>query len=221
MSFLSYGCNSCSTVDDFDGGIQGSFGNGSNQIVNSMIASAQQSNTAPSPPPMNPQPPTTGVATSSQNQYDPRGNPNNFGNNSGNNNSGNNNYNNTAMNSQHGNAQNPMNANMNNVRVPQVVSNAPSNNQPRNNAPPANNGPTPANNGHVVSVGTLSSKDDKKICLVKLVMAIVLSLALHETVKYYINQSIKFNDGSPTYFVYYSLACLVALYVAQQYLPQN
>lgn len=43
----------------------------------------------------------------------------------------------------------------------------------------------------------------------KMTVSMLLALALHETIKNYITQSIKFNDGSPTYFVVYAVVVAV------------
>ena len=214
MSTLSYGCTNCSTVESFNGslqGLQGGFG-GNNNAVNHMI-SEQQNN-------MSGENTYTNDAPSIQ--TDQQSNNLHSGNNENNdNNYSNSNYNQPTqpMNNSYGNgnntAQHPMNGNYNDVKVPQVMGTSA---QPvqKVRARPINN-TVPINNN-------ISKEEIAKSQIhhhIKLVILVVLALATHETVKYYINHSIKFDEGSPQYFVYYTVACAVALYLAHQYLPNT
>ncbi len=46
----------------------------------------------------------------------------------------------------------------------------------------------------------------------------ISALAWHEMIKVYINNAIKFNDGTPTYFVSYAVLATVACIIAYTYL---
>ena len=206
MSALSYGCQSCSTIDSFNGSLQGvqqqSFGMNNNNAVNQLI---QENNFNEAP--MN-NPTNSGMNPDVSYNADLRQN-----------NYGGNNYNQPQMNHQpqmnnqaYGNGNNvnqhPMNSNYNDVKVPQVIATSAKPAPPR--AKPIEN--------NVVRPSVVDKDEKSKLgCYVKLGLVILIALALHETIKYYINHSIKFNEGSPTYFVYYTLACVVALFVVQNY----
>lgn len=206
MSALSYGCQSCSTIDSFNGSLQGiqqqSFGMNNNNAVNQLI---QENNF--NEPPMN-NPANSGMNPDVSYNADLRQN-----------NYGGNNYNQPQMNHQpqmnnqtYGNGnqvnQHPMNSNYNDVKVPQVIATSAKPAPPR--AKPVES--------HVVRPSVVDRDEKPKLgCYLKLGLVILIALALHETIKYYINHSIKFNEGSPTYFVYYTLACMAALFLVQNY----
>ena len=107
--------------------------------------------------------------------------------------------------------QHPMNANYNDVKVPQVVGTIKQ----------APNKPKPVQTNNVVyanNTNTNVNENEKKIgWYIKLGLIFLIALSVHETIKYYINHAIKFNEGSPTYFVYYAIGCLVAFYAVNNY----
>jgi hypothetical protein len=107
-------------------------------------------------------------------------------------------------------SQHPMNTNYNDVKVPQVI--GASAKPVKNNLKQAPVNYVPTNNNIVYD------KDEKKLsCYVKLGLVLLIALAVHETIKYYINHAIKFNEGSPTYYVYYSVACFALFFVVTKY----
>ena len=201
MSYLSYGCNSCSTLDSFDGSLQGSFNN--NADVNHLLASQQNqmNNEMPSPPPSM-QPPV--ITNHNNNINPPTVNLNQIkvpqipSNNNVSNNNIMNNQNNQMMNNTQAMNNNQMVNNNVTAQNPNMVNNT--NNKVRNNNP------------MVVNANlNVEEEDNVKLmwqCCLKLGLVIVCSLAFHETVKYYINHSIKFNDGSATYYIYYTILML-------------
>jgi len=212
MSALSYGCQSCSTIESFNGSLQGvqqeSFGH-NNSMVNHLIEenNFQKRNDNMTGnnmlPGMN-NPSNSGVNNDVSYNADLRQN-----------NYGGNNYNQPQMNNQnYGNgnnmSQHPMNTNYNDVKVPQVI--GASAKPVKNNLKQAPVNYVPTNNNIVYD------KDEKKLsCYVKLGLVLLIALAVHETIKYYINHAIKFNEGSPTYYVYYSVACFALFFVVTKY----
>lgn len=201
MSALGYGCQSCSTVESFNGSLQGvqqeSFGTNNNNVVNQLIQESNFNNN-----PMN-NPVNSGINNDVSYNADLRQN-----------NYGGNNYNQPQMNNQtYGNGNNanqhPMNSNYNDVKVPQVIGTSAKPAPPRQK--PVENNVVPRNN-------VVEKEDKTKIgCLIKLGLMVLLALAVHETCKYYINHSIKFNEGTPTYFVYYAIGCAVVLFMVHNY----
>lgn len=216
MSSLSFGCNSCSTVESFNGslqGVQGVFGSPNNNAINQMIAEQQNNNNM-----------------GGQNNYngDTRPIPEiPQSNNIPGNNSGTNNYNTPVVNkpqmnqnNSYGNGMNntnhPMNGNYNDIKVPQVIG-ASAKPVQKVRAKPVNVVPV---NNNIVSNDIDTKKDGLNKSL-KCLIVILTALSLHETIKYYINHAIKFEEGSPKYYIYYAVACLVIAYGAHQYLPSS
>jgi len=54
-----------------------------------------------------------------------------------------------------------------------------------------------------------SSSNERANNFIVMGIVIVAALACNETVKYYINQSIKFNDGNPLYYVAYAVIAIL------------
>lgn len=207
MSALSYGCQSCSTIDTFNGSLQGQhavLGGNNNSMVNQMIEDSNFNNVGNE----------LIVKNNIQEQiYNADLRQNNYGGNNYNNN--NQNQMNPVMNNNtYGNGNNanqhPMNSNYNDVKLPQIVGVPTKTAQPKGKIVPNNNNIIYANNKDI--------ENEKKIgWYFKVGLVFLTALAIHETIKYYINHSIKFNEGSATYFVYYALGCLVAFYVVNNY----
>lgn len=126
----------------------------------------------------------------------------------------NNNYNNNGYN----------NNGYNEVKLPQIAGSvntqptvtSQNNNGARNNKQVKQVPPVQTQNN---KAGNDDQQKNKLYMLIKLVICILLALAIHETIKYHINHNIKFNEGSPSYFVYYCVGVAILLYVAHQYLP--
>jgi len=158
------------------------------------------------------------------NMVSPQMNNNMMANNSMNNNAMANNAN--AVNSQ---LQQAMN---NNVAVANNA-NAVMVNNVANNANNANNVNVPvvvntdnANNKHVVvsNVNNAVNANNKKsfssrvVNFVMLGLVVVAALAWNETAKYHINQAIKFNEGSPMYYVGYAVVATLFAAAAHNYM---
>lgn len=206
MSALSYGCQSCSTIDSFNGSLQGlhsSLGGNNNNMVNQMIEDNNFNNSVGN---------DLIIRNNTSNEiYNADLRQNNYGSN---------NYNNPPavmnnpvnMNNTYGNGNNanqhPMNSNYNDVKIPQVVGTSA--------RPAPSRAKVVPNNNNVVY--QKESENEKKIgWFVKVGLIFLIAMSVHETIKYYINHSIKFNEGSPTYFVYYALGCLVAFYLVNNH----
>jgi len=208
MSALSYGCQSCSTIESFNGSLQGvqqeSLSN-NNNMVNQLIEESNFQKKNEMLPNMND--PNSGGPNSDV-SYNADLRQNNYGNN---------NYSQPQMNNQnYGNgntmAQHPMNANYNDVKVPQVIGASAKPVMNKVKQAPVNYVPT--NNNIVYD----KDRDEQKLsCYVKIGLVILIALAVHETIKYYINHAIKFNDGTPTYYVYYSVACVALFFIVTNY----
>ena len=52
------------------------------------------------------------------------------------------------------------------------------------------------------------------------VIVVLLALALNDLAKFYINRSIKFQNGSHTYFIYYCVGISLLLYIVSKYVNQ-
>lgn len=204
MSALSYGCQSCSTVDSFNGSLQGFqqvLGGNNNSMINQMIEDNNFNNN-----------------NNVGNDLIIKNNANNeiYNADLRQNNYSSNNYNNTMNNpvmnhNTYGNGNNmnqhPMNNNYGDVKIPQVVGTKPVPNKPKI---------VPTNN-NIVHVK--EPQNEKQIgWFVKVGLIFLIALSIHETIKYYINHSIKFNEGSPSLFVYYAIGCVVAFYLANNHI---
>ena len=66
-----------------------------------------------------------------------------------------------------------------------------------------------------------SSSNERANNFIVMGIVIVAALACNETVKYYINQSIKFNDGSPLYYVAYSVIAILLGAAVHHYVNQR
>lgn len=99
-----------------------------------------------------------------------------------------------------------------------VVDTKPQNNvvvntQPQNNVV-VKKQPVITQNTQVVN----TPKSQKINDFVVLCLVVVSALAINETVKYHINQIIKFNEGTPMYYVGYIVVSIVLTYVVFNYL---
>lgn len=216
MSALSFGCQSCATLDSFNGSLQGlqpTFGGNNNGMINQMIEDNNFSNNNSN---MVGNDMVVNNNANSEISYNADLRQNNYGSNNYNqpNNQMNQQMNNQQMNNSnqtYGNGNNmnqhPMNNNYNDVKLPQVVG------TPK---PTPKHRPIP-NNNIVQSPPPVKDTENKFILYIKIGILVLCALAVHETIKYYINHSIKFNEGSPTYFVYYSIGCVVAFYFVNNY----
>lgn len=58
-------------------------------------------------------------------------------------------------------------------------------------------------------------------CYLMLGLVIVVALAWNETIRFYINQSIKLNDGSPSYYVAYAIVATLLAFGVYMYMKQT
>ena len=88
----------------------------------------------------------------------------------------------------------------------QQVNNQPFNNQPVNNQPvnnqPVNNQPV---NNQVNKTEETNMKD------IRIVLCILAALSINEAVKYFINKSIRLNNGTSSRYIYYAVVCIAAV----------
>ena len=49
------------------------------------------------------------------------------------------------------------------------------------------------------------------------VVVLLVALALNDLAKYFINRSIKFQNGTHMYYVYYSVGLVIVLYIISKY----
>ena len=78
----------------------------------------------------------------------------------------------------------------------QQVNNQPVNNQPVNNQPV---------NNQVNKTEETNMKD------IKIVLCILAALSINEAVKYFINKSIRLNNGTSSRYIYYAVVCVAAV----------
>ena len=83
----------------------------------------------------------------------------------------------------------------------QQVNNQPINNQPINNQP-VNNQPV---NNQVNKTEETNMKD------IRIVLCILAALSINEAVKYFINKSIRLNNGTSSRYIYYAVVCVAAV----------
>jgi len=100
---------------------------------------------------------------------------------------------------------NPL-VNNNQQRNNQPVNNQPVNNQPVNNQPVnnqlVNNQPV---NNQVNKTEETNMKD------IRIVLCILAALSINEAVKYFINKSIRLNNGTSSRYIYYAVVCVAAV----------
>lgn len=126
-----------------------------------------------------------------------------------------------------GNNRNVMNTNMRNVmNNNQLINNQPVNNQPVNNQAINNQGvnnnqPVNVNNNlgsnnQSVNNNQVANKNQKDIVNkseVNMFLALLSALAVNESVKYFINKSIRLNNGTSSTYIYYAVICVGLLVV--------
>jgi len=95
---------------------------------------------------------------------------------------------------------NPL-VNNNQQRNNQPVNNQPVNNQPVNNQL-VNNQPV---NNQVNKTEETNMKD------IRIVLCILAALSINEAVKYFINKSIRLNNGTSSRYIYYAVVCVAAV----------
>ena len=78
----------------------------------------------------------------------------------------------------------------------QQVNNQPVNNQPVNNQPV---------NNQVNKTEETNMKD------IRIVLCILAALSINEAVKYFINKSIRLNNGTSSRYIYYAVVCVAAV----------
>jgi len=83
----------------------------------------------------------------------------------------------------------------------QQVNNQPVNNKPVNNQP-VNNQPV---NNQVNKTEETNMKD------IRIVLCILAALSINEAVKYFINKSIRLNNGTSSRYIYYAVVCVAAV----------
>ena len=89
------------------------------------------------------------------------------------------------------------NSHMNNKQQNnQQVNNQPVNNQPVNNQPV---------NNQVNKTEETNMKD------IRIVLCILAALSINEAVKYFINKSIRLNNGTSSRYIYYAVVCVAAV----------
>ena len=114
-----------------------------------------------------------------------------------------NNTNNSNMNNRPILPNNPL---VNNHQHNQQVNNQQVNNQQVNNQPvnnqPVNNQPI---NNQVNKTEETNMKD------IQIVLCILAALSINEAVKYFINKSIRLNNGTSSRYIYYAVVCVAAV----------
>lgn len=82
------------------------------------------------------------------------------------------------------------------------------------------------NNGSLenISVNSVNSSEDKKdgykiiFTNINYIFMVILALAVNDIIKFYINRSIKFSNGSHYYFIYYGIAMFVIVVISSRLL---
>ena len=98
----------------------------------------------------------------------------------------------------------PNNPLVNNNQYNQQNNNQQNNNQPVNNNQAVNNQAV-NNNQHVNKIEETNIKD------IRIVLCILAALSINEAVKYFINKSIRLNNGTSSIYVYYAIVCVGAI----------
>ena len=73
------------------------------------------------------------------------------------------------------------------------------------------------NNANVVELNNSDSQTKYISTMFNYVIVLLVALALNDLAKYYINRSIKFQNGTHMYYVYYSVGLVIVLYIVSKY----
>tara|TARA_B100000886_G_C20092784_1_gene354582 strand:- start:162 stop:566 length:405 start_codon:yes stop_codon:yes gene_type:complete len=73
------------------------------------------------------------------------------------------------------------------------------------------------NNANVAELNNSDSQTKYISTMFNYVIVLLVALALNDLAKYYINRSIKFQNGTHMYYVYYSIGLVIVLYVISKY----
>ena len=94
----------------------------------------------------------------------------------------------------------PNNPLVNNQQNNQPVNNQPINNQQVNNQP-INNQP----------VNMQNKTEETNMKDIRIILCILAALSINEAVKYFINKSIRLNNGTSSRYIYYAVVCVAAV----------
>ena len=113
------------------------------------------------------------------------------------------------------NSTNPQNQNTLNLKK-QIVDTKYKMNANNNNNSSNDN----SNNNSNDTMNSMGSMDNGSQCNFFIMMGVVFVIALswNETIKFYINQAIKFNDGSPSYYVGYTVVATLFGFALYHYI---
>ena len=92
------------------------------------------------------------------------------------------------------------NQQQNNQQNNQQVNNQQINNQPVNNQP-VNNQP----------VNMQNKTEETNMKDIRIILCILAALSINEAVKYFINKSIRLNNGTSSRYIYYAVVCVAAV----------
>ena len=125
---------------------------------------------------------------------------------------------------------NVMNALNNNTMKSNTVNNNPLNSNVMNNNNALNNmnvvnALNAMNNGEIQNISENSGEVDKdgyKMIYTNMnyIFMVVLALAINDIIKFYINRSIKFSNGTHYYFIYYGVAMFVIVVISSKLLQK-
>ena len=126
------------------------------------------------------------------------------------------NMNNANMNNANMNNPNMNNANMNNPNMNNANMNNPNMNNANMNNPNMNN----ANIVNDVSNNVEKENKNQILFNYNYVLLIMVSLAWNDIIKFYINRSIKFNNGTHHYYLYYGITVTLLIFITSKLLQK-
>ena len=126
------------------------------------------------------------------------------------------NMNNPNMNNANMNIPNMNNANMNNANMNNANMNNPNMNNANMNNPNMNN----ANIVNDVSNNVEKENKNQILFNYNYVLLIMVSLAWNDIIKFYINRSIKFNNGTHHYYLYYGITVTLLIFITSKLLQK-
>ena len=96
------------------------------------------------------------------------------------------------------------------------MNNRQQNNQPVNNQPINNQhiNNQPVNNQHINNQpvnNQVNKTEETNMKDIRIVLCILAALSINEAVKYFINKSIRLNNGTSSRYIYYSVICIAAV----------
>ena len=119
-------------------------------------------------------------------------------------------------NNNNSNSTNPQNQNQNTLNLKKQIVDT----KYKMNANNSNNSSNDNSNDTMNSLNSMGSMDSSSQCNFFIMMGVVFVIALswNETIKFYINQAIKFNDGSPSYYIGYTVVATLFGFALYHYI---